>query len=352
MKIVFEIKEFVKRILPKKIWNVCSDFVQSCYNKKYRRYCIKKYKYREREVCYGNEYPDKTFYLIRRESMFEGHFSMFNSILGHLKECDDRGMIPIVDMQNYYSEIWQSGDKKYKENAWEYFFLQPSNYSLEDIVKSKKVVLSFGIDAKEIPGHKEIYFHKNEIEKWHSIYKKYIKLNKETIQNIRFYEDKFDMINNRILGVSLRRGINWGHETKDAYAPKDISYAGYSTQPELEMVMEDIDDLMKKWDCQYVFVVTDDQEATEIIRNRLQEKIFIVERKRMAFFHEGKPIEKLEPPEKDYEKFQKNKFQDGLDYITEIFLLAKCDSIICGRTSGNAAAFVINGNKYKNVKVY
>ena len=85
MKILYKIKEFVKRVLPRKIWDVCSDIVQSCYSKKYRQYCIKKYKYRERKVHYGNEHPNEVFYVIRRESKIEGHFSMFNSVLGHLK---------------------------------------------------------------------------------------------------------------------------------------------------------------------------------------------------------------------------------------------------------------------------
>ena len=266
--------------------------------------------------------------------------------------ADDRGMIPIIDMQNYHSALWQSEDKKYKENAWEYYFSQPGGYSLEDIANAKKIVLSFGVDAKELPSHKDIYFNKNEIEKWNGIYKKYIRLNDEVTQYMRGYEEKFDMKNNKILGVSVRRGINWGHVTKDEYVSKGVSFAGYSEQPELEQVIEDIDHLMKEWECQYVFVVTDDQESIEVIRDKMQTKVLFVDRRRQAYFQDGKPKKKIEPFGGSYEIAQKNKFQDGLDYMTEIFLLAKCDSILCGRTSGNAAAFVINGNQYKHVKVY
>jgi hypothetical protein len=94
-----------------------------------------------RKRHYGKLYPEKTFYVIRRPEPGAGLFSNFHWALGHIIYAQKEKYIPIVDMKNYktyYNEIESINGSK---NAWEYYFEQPSSYTLEQVYKSKNVIL-------------------------------------------------------------------------------------------------------------------------------------------------------------------------------------------------------------------
>ena len=103
-----------------------------------------KWKWRERTVSYGNENPDKTFFVIRRATCKVGLFSHVMTNMGLVRYAMENNYIPVIDMQsnlNSYLEESQVG----KENAWEFYFEQPCGYTLKDISKSRNVILSDGL---------------------------------------------------------------------------------------------------------------------------------------------------------------------------------------------------------------
>ena len=90
---------------------------------------------------FGNFNKNKTFYVIKR-SPGAGLFSNVIYVLNHLKIAIKHNFIPFVDMQNFFT-IYNENNKINKTfNAWEYYFHQVSSYSIDEIYKSKKVIIT------------------------------------------------------------------------------------------------------------------------------------------------------------------------------------------------------------------
>ena len=104
---------------------------------------------REHIESYGEEYPNKSFFILRRWNKVNGLGSDIIVFLGMLKYMESKidNPIPLIDMKNYYSSIAEKSTPD--ENVWEYFFMQPCchndaerAFTLDDITKAKRVVIS------------------------------------------------------------------------------------------------------------------------------------------------------------------------------------------------------------------
>lgn len=145
---------------------------------------------------FGNLNLDKTFYIIRR-SPGAGIFSNLIYVLNHLKIAYENNYVPFIDMENYPT-IYNEKMKLNKTiNAWEYFFKNLSNHNLDEIYKSKNVIIT------------ENNFY-NFFQKWMSeddkiieILKNKVKLNDNIFFLFNFLKNKF-FNKKRILGVHFR----------------------------------------------------------------------------------------------------------------------------------------------------
>lgn len=291
------------------------------------------YFWRERSTSYGEENSDKVFYIIRRISPMEGVCSMLNSVVGHLAYAESKGYIPVVDMKNYYNVSWQPFSKRKKENAWEYYFEQPAGYSLSDIQHSKNIILSDGINAHKVPNLQGT-LNCTEVEKWHEIYQKYIRLNDKIEKKLSNDEKKMESGNT--LGVCERVGILAGKKRKT------ILYAGYAKSITVKHMINEVERRMKLNNCNKIFLVIDDDETAEIFKQYFKNKLFLYKRKRYKYLQNG------EPPKKKELIFEDVIIPKNVSYIKEIFLLARCSSLLCDQSTGAMTAIIINGNQYEN----
>ena len=128
-------KNIIKSIIfkfPKGIRN----FIYKLYNN------IKYPQMSEQKRTFGSKNPDITFYVIRpRTDCIEGLMSLFRNVLKQLSYADSHNYIPVVDFENYKTQ-YNDETVKNTDNAWEYYFSQPSKYKLSDVYKSKNVILS------------------------------------------------------------------------------------------------------------------------------------------------------------------------------------------------------------------
>ena len=104
---------------------------------------------RESSYChsirsFGEGSPEKVFYVIWRERG-AGFFSNVFHVLGHLTIADSLGMAPVVDMQNFKTFYNEADPINGTRNAWEYYFRQPCDISLDTVNKSKYVVFCNGV---------------------------------------------------------------------------------------------------------------------------------------------------------------------------------------------------------------
>ena len=90
---------------------------------------------------FGNLNKDKVFYIIKR-TPGTGLFSNVVFVLNHLAIAKKFNFIPMVDMKNYITIYNEKKKIKNIENAWEYYFENTSNYTLEEVYKSNKVIIT------------------------------------------------------------------------------------------------------------------------------------------------------------------------------------------------------------------
>lgn len=98
---------------------------------------------------FGEKNPDKTFLVIKINNQILGLMGIYNTVLGYIYLALKKGMIPIVDLQNYDNGYLYK-EEIGKVNAWDYYFEQPSGYSLAEAYSSKNVVMATGWDPSTL----------------------------------------------------------------------------------------------------------------------------------------------------------------------------------------------------------
>jgi hypothetical protein len=297
-----------------------------------------KFHYREREKHFGSLNPDKRFYVIRMRREKLGLMGYYNSILGHVRYALQRGLIPVVDMQNYRNPYLS--DKTFrKNNAWEYYFDGPSDYSLQEVYKSARVILSSGETPDEaIPRrlYYRVYADKDVAGCYFDIIKRYMRINKEMEEHISsVYAGLFPQ-NARVLGVSSR-GTDM------------IGFPGHSIQPAKEELLELAIDEMKKRDCDYIFLAVEESNTVSYFKKALGGRVLADERKRYGGFSGvvGIDIVSDSGSIRDNEEFLR-----GKEYLTTVALLSKCCCLFGTLIGATLGAIGMNQGRYEHVEIY
>lgn len=297
---------------------------------------------RESRRSFGEKNPDKTFYVIRsvdcdskfyigaRLNLMANYFY----VVSHLFYAEKKGWIPVVDEMNY--PVYNSVDKPINgsRNPWEYYFVQPSPYSLEEVYQSKHVILSkqswfgeydMGYDSKQ-------YSNPVIIEEFGRILDK-IPLNEPTYKFVEKVYKEYFIPEERVLGVSYRYG---GH-AKGCYCQGD----GHPIQLEVEELLPMVVGLMKEWKMEKIFLTSDEETIVEIFKKQFGSKIIVLPRKRRKRGEEANKerYKQLYAPE--------NIHETTLGYLVEMELLSRCNALIGTVTSGIRYAVVKNKMNYE-----
>ena len=151
--------------------------------------------------------------------------------------------------------------------------------------------------------------------------------------------------NKKIMGASVRVEYSY---LRDIHR-KVVN--GHPVQPEAEELIYDIESCMKKWECEYCFLAIDDEDTLNIVKERLGSKCIYMKRWRRNYEED-----KRQGTDPDYyyiSKLMKNTITErGIDYLTELLLLAQCDCFLAGKSSGNIFAYLKNDRGYEYVCIY
>ncbi len=90
---------------------------------------------------FGNLNEDKVFYVIKR-TPGTGMFSNITFVLNHLRICKKNNFVPVIDMENFPTIYNEKIKFKNNLNAWNYYFKNLNKYSLEEVYKSKNVLIT------------------------------------------------------------------------------------------------------------------------------------------------------------------------------------------------------------------
>lgn len=289
-------------------------------------YLMYKAKIRERRKSFGSENAGKIYYVIRRESS-GGIFSIVNTTLGHINYAKAHQYIPVVDMENLASD-WIGCEEG---NAWEYFFEQLGNVSLNEVYHSKHVILSdMGYKEPSPEYRMDCLNDYKKIKFWHSLYQEYIHFTPEIMQYVTKKEKEILRDKKHVLGVLCRGTDYTGKKPK-----------GHPIQPSPEEVMEKVKETIAKFHCEAVFLATEDAEILNYFKNAILDIPFLyIETKRVQSIED-----KWLPEMVDI----RQRYQMNIDYIAAIHILTKCSCFLAGRTSGSVAAYYMKEEMYDYV---
>lgn len=283
---------------------------------------VTKRKWGERKVCYGKENPDKTFFVIRRNSADAGLFSYVTFHLGWMQYALEKGYIPVVDMCNT-KNTYLTKEEVGKYNAWEYYFEQPCGYTLEDIRSSKNVILGSIESAPRYPGH-AMANHLEEYRYWKEFAQKYLILKEVHCKELEsLYEQMFQ--GRRVLGV-LCRGTDY----------RNLKPSGHPVQPEIPDMIEKVKEVFEKYQCDYIYLATEDEEILNAFKAEYDEKLKFHDTVRYRDTGDGN-INLIS--EKNADKTPKDR---GLDYLFEIGILSKCNCLVAGSVGGTYGAMLLD----------
>lgn len=305
------------------------SFIQkiSFINEPYTRW-----KWRERKVSWGEDNPDKIFFVVRRATSKVGLFSLVMTNMGLVEYALDRGYIPVIDMQfneNTYLEKEQVG----KENAWEFYFEQPCGYTLKDIAHSKNIILSDGIiTEKNVFPTDEITRNEEEYAHWRSFFQKYLRVRTELVEEAhRVQKELFD--GKKVLGV-LCRGTDYVEQR-----PKN-----HPIQPDVKEMIGDVRTALREQNCVYVYLATEDESAYRRFYEAFGEVLRVTSARRTENVG-NRNINDI-----SYGREQE-RYLKGKEYLINILLLSECDCLVAGSAGGTYAALLM-GNEYDYKYVY
>lgn len=321
-KCLFGFKYFFKyKVLPESLWNFFASFVGS----------VKLSQYRQIHKSYGSLHPHLTFYVIRRRPPAFGFFSNFHYVLQGILYAEEHDFIPVVDMQNYWvSEYSYARKLNGTYNAWCYFFEQISKYTLDEVYKSKNVILSNGhsiLNREHWYSDRKLLFSSEPqyLKIIYEIMNKYIKLNTITLDNYENMKQKLNWAPNNTIGIFIR-GTGY------------IENIGVNAvPPNLGDVIKNVRKILEKIPVDNLYISTEDYTLYVALCNEFKDKYIIPSIR----YKEGLKIE-------EWKKSQNSKKYDGyifqgyeltLKYLIEILLLSECTFFVT--TLSNASLFAL-----------
>lgn len=282
---------------------------------------------------YGEKNKLEKILVIRpaSEDGVQGLMSLFIQAVRWMDYAKKYDCIPYVDFKNYMTQYYDG-----KENAWDYFFKQPSKLTIKDVYESKNVVLSGSTWNKSVDNElfRESIFNNQKIQTiCFSLVRDNIRYSDQVIESIERENENLHVEN--CIGLYMR-GTDY---TK-------LKPTGEFVQPRIDDVIHKVDDFLCKYGNLDIFLVTEDDQNYQRLKRQYGNKLKIVSYDRFIKNYDGKTfLSKSNVLEKDTQK-------RGVDYLVKIALLAKCKYLISSITMGSISAFALNGGKYSDYYIF
>ncbi|MCH5248880.1 MAG: hypothetical protein J1E98_03060 [Lachnospiraceae bacterium] len=285
----------------------------------------------------------KKYYIIRRPEPGAGFFSNYLWVLGHTIFARKLNYIPIVDMK-YYKTLYNEDVPVDGElNAWNYYFENDENVSIDEVLNGNKYVLGqqkylskylnkfsssiYGFPTKEM------------INYFYPIIEENIRIKNDIIENFEMEWKNLKLNeNDKIVGIHFRgtdmRNGKWNHPVPSAFENYLVQAEAllnmdskinkiFLATDELGIVTKYIEYFQGKNICLFyndVFRASEADESNTGIHLLLQEN-----------------TEKL------------HKYRLGMDVLKDAYFLSKCDYLICGHSNVSNVAIIWNNKRYEKL---
>lgn len=296
---------------------------------------------------YGEKNKDKVFFVITSDSAQQGLYSTTFYMLPFIEYALKKKYIPIIDLKKSYVPMLQDKDKTGQENPWEYYYEQPfREYTLEEVYQSKHVIIMVdGAVRITMPKWNEMFpTSDKELSRWNEIIASYIRLNENMQRKVNEERERLFAEEKKVLGVAIRAGLRAGMMKNEAL------YNATPKQPSCEEFIELIEDKLRKWKCDIIFLSCDDREYLEKISSHFGEICYHINRKLKHYFKNDKPVQNNSEIFVEIEEQTTRSHVE--DYAVEVYLLAQCNSLYSCIGGGSQFAYFLNGGRYEHLEVY
>lgn len=264
---------------------------------------------------FGELNEDKIFYVIKR-TPGTGMFSNITFILNHLKICQKHNFIPIIDMENFITIYNEKEKIKNNFNAWNYYFNNLSSYSLNEVYKSKNVLIT---------SDKFFHFFSYNIDKDPELAKllnSHIKINKYMTTCYQKIYQKFNK--KKILGIHFR-----GTSYKRC--------AGHPLPATIRQMYKMTEKLLSENEIDNIFLVTEEQNYLNFFKKKYGKKLIYLE---SSYRSNKNDAFKIYPR-------NLHRYKLGREAVIEALLLSSCKYFIylCSNISSAAIGFNIEINQ-------
>lgn len=261
--------------------------------------------------------------LIRRNDPVPGLASHIITNLGQVVASLNNGYIPLIDTVNA-DNIFTSLSNKYGMNAWELYFNQPFGTAYTDLVPGQEIKIADGIPSFMPTYNMDCILNHDLLKFWRNIMKKYMPISADMTNQVNSFLSKLPFRTDaKILGV-LCRGTDY----------TNIRPYNHPVQPSLNLVLSKADEMMEKYQCDYCYLATEDQEILNTFRSKFQGKLLITQ----DIYYASDIAESINQTNIDC---QIDLHRKNMEYLTALILLSKCQYFIGGRTSGTVVSLLL-----------
>ena len=320
-------KDSSRKRIPKRLWSLMARYKKKAVPHKFSE-----------KIFLKQEKDLPVFFVIRREPPGAGLFSNMNHVLQGLVEAERRNLIPVVDMKNYWTSYSLSTSICGSENAWEYFFEQPTEYTLDNAYKSKQYVLSKGnrISQTHWLSNKNLdfVFDPDNITELNRLLSAYVHLNPLTKKILEQIKSKIDFDPSRTLGISLR-GTDY----------IEVEPHGHPRQPGISQIIEGISRAYDPKMHNKIFLACEDIE----IRNEVEEQFkgLVHKNFRQSSYFIEQVIAELGLSGRDLDKMV-----NSLGYLIEMWILSECTSCLASLANGSVISIGLNNLNFTPLEIF
>ena len=282
----------------------------------------------EHEVSLGPLNADKTFYVIRELPSSVGLAGWYDRVLGYMARAERKGWIPVILPPPQDDASRDVGD-------WYSYFTAPSPYSLEDVLKSKHVI--FAVTQAVV--YKR--YNRREIEKRHRIGR----LIPPRSEILAFLEARArEMLSEMPAG----KRVGAYYRGTDYRKHGNWCPVGHAAVLDVSDWCDRLNEVLSRWGItsdggREIFIVTEEQEALDAIRERFP-NVHFVQKERFSNFQFGTCLPQQRLP-------RTSAFENNRLYLLDLYILSQCDYLVGTINGGLLMALNWNGNAYKGVHV-
>lgn len=281
---------------------------------------IDRFRWRERSVCRGKNYPDEHFYVIRRHASRAGLFSFVMTNLGSIREAIDRGMVPIIDMESSINPLILPEEVS-RVNGWERYFLQPCGFSLSDVSQARHITLSDIRPPACYPDAAQLR-DPEMLRKWRKLFHQYIHVKPELLQQAESYiAEQFP--GKKVLGV-LARGTDYRASKPHAH----------EIQPDAELLIRDAGRMMRDKGYGLIYLATEDGEIWDAFQAAFPGKCLSFQKDHFTV-KEGEWIN-------DLANEAVGTMTVNREYLISIVILSRCQGFLGGAANGSFGALLMS----------